>query len=90
MPAFGECSSEVHHLAMTLAEIGSHLHYESMHVATPAIAKSVLVSMIRRDWGLAAVKANANAILSNLRHVGVNVAAAGHRRAAQEKAWGTG
>ena len=34
--AFGEGSIQCHRLASTLAEIGSHMHYKTMHVAEPA------------------------------------------------------
>ena len=85
--AFGEGSAQCHKLVSTLAEIGSHLHYENMHVASPAVAKGLLAEMFRRDWGLAVVKANAATILHNLRFVGSNVKAGGERRAAQERAW---
>jgi len=85
--AFGEGSIQCHRLASTLAEIGSHMHYKTMHVATPQIAKSVLVRAIRRDWGLAVVKANAHTILTNLCKVGNNVNAASKRREALEQQW---
>ena len=63
------------------------MHYKTMHVATPQIAKSVLVRAIRRDWGLAVVKANAHTILTNLSKVGNNVHAASKRREALEQQW---
>ena len=85
--AFGEGSIQCHRLASTLAEIGSQMHYKTMHVATPQIAKSVLVRAIRRDWGLAVVKANAHTILTNLSKVGNNVKAASERREALEQQW---
>lgn len=85
--AFGEGSIQCHRLASTLAEIGSQMHYKTMHVATPQIAKSVLVRAIRRDWGLAVVKANAHTIIANLSKVGNNVNAASKRREALEQQW---
>ena len=59
-----------------------HRHYRSMRVAGPLEARGVLVWMLRRRWGMTALRENARLLLTRLGQVERGAAAAMTRREA--------
>ena len=68
--SFGECSAFVHELAGKAALAGAHKHCRTLRCASPDDARSVLVAMLRRSWGMAALRANAQLVIGRLDLVG--------------------
>ena len=68
--SFGECSAFVHKLAGKAALAGVHTHWCTLRSANPDDARSVLVAMLRRSWGMAALRANAQLVIGRLDLVG--------------------
>ena len=78
--AWGEASADVHALVSALADVGMHRHYKSMRMKGPLEARSVLVWMLRRRWGMTALRENAHLLLARLEYVGRGAMAAAARR----------
>ena len=68
--SFGECSAFVHELAGKAALAGAHKHCRTLRCASPDDARSVLVALLRRPWGMAALRANAQFAIGRLDMVG--------------------
>ena len=68
--SFGECSAFVHELVGKAALVGAHEHWHTLRCANPDDARSVLVAMLRRLWGMAALRANAQFVIGRLDLVG--------------------
>lgn len=81
----GEASDSVHDLISIMATRGAQLSWRSMGARTPAEARGFLVARIRRDWGITAVRAHAQLLISRRQYVGLSreqaAAAAGTRGA---------
>ena len=80
--AWGEASPDVHRLLTSLAGVGTVHHYRSMRARDPAGANGALVWMLRRRWGLAAVRENARLLLGRLDAIGRGAGEAARRRVA--------
>ena len=57
--AWGEASSDVHALLEALALVGIRRHYRMMRAKDPLEVHGALIWLLRRRWGLAAVRENA-------------------------------
>ena len=75
----------MHDLISIMATRGAQLSWRSMGARTPAEARGFLVARIRRDWGITAVRAHAQLLISRRQYVGLSreqaAAAAGTRGA---------
>ena len=60
----------MHELAGKAALAGAHKHFRRIRCASPDDARSVLVAMLRRSWGMAALRANAQLVIGRLDMVG--------------------
>ena len=69
--ARGDVSQSVHDLLGVMATRGATLSWRIMGARTVAEARGFLVARIRRDWGIAAVRAHARLFLSRRRYVGL-------------------
>ena len=74
--AWGEASPDVHRLLDVAAAVGAARHARGMLVRDPALAKGALAWLLKRRWGLAAVRHAARLTLGRLEHVGSGASAA--------------
>ena len=82
--AFGETSPDVHKLLSSVVQIGARHHYRKMRARDPDEARGALAWMLKRRWGISAVRAHARLTLARLEHVGRGAGQAVVRRIAAE------
>ena len=78
--AWGEASPDTERLLSALARSGAARHWRDMRARVPDEAQGVLAWMLRRRWGLTAVREQARLKLERLEFVGRGAAAAADRR----------
>ena len=78
--AWGEASPVVSKLLTLMAKSGALRHWRSMRCSDPAHAVGVVAWLLRRRWGLTALRENARLKLDRLTHVGHGAVAASRRR----------
>ena len=79
---WGEASPDVERLLSALCRVGAAAHWRSMRVPTPESAHGILAWMLRRRWGLTALREAARLKLERLAFVGRGAGAAADRRIA--------
>ena len=67
-------------LLTTFVARGAAQHWRTMHVDRPAPIQGALANMLRRRWGICALRENARLLLTRLTYVGRDAAAAARRR----------
>ena len=82
--AWGEASPEVSKLLNAMARAGARRHWRGMRCREPSTATGVLAWMLRRRWGLTALRENARLKLDRLEYVGRGGTVAARRRS---EAW---
>jgi len=80
--AFGEASPDVERLLSVFCRTGAMQHWRHMRVAGPSEAQGILAWMLRRRWGMTALREAARLKLERLQFVGRGAAAAADRRVA--------
>ena len=70
--AFGEVNDGVEELIKQLAELGAVIHWRRMKAREPEEAVGALSWMLRRRWGITAVREAARLTLGRLRFAGAN------------------
>ena len=80
--AWGEASPDTELLLSHVAATGAERHWRSMGCPDPLQARGALAWLLRRRWGMTALRENARLKLERLEFVGRGVAAAVARRAA--------
>ena len=78
--AFGEASPDVSLLLSAAADAGARKHFRSMLANEPEEARGALAWLIKRRWGVTAVRAAARLTLGRLELVGRGAGAAVSRR----------
>ena len=78
--AFGEASADVHVLLSATAAVGADRHYRSMLARDPEDARGAVAWLLKRRWGVTAVRAAARLTLGRLELVGRGAGAAASRR----------
>ena len=78
--AWGEASPDVELLLSLAASTGAQRHWRSMGSSDEGTAKGILAWMLRRRWGLTALRENARLKLERLEYVGRGAHAAAERR----------
>ena len=68
--AFGEHNVVFEKLVATAADSGAEKHWRRMRCLSPAHCRGVLVAMLRRTLGMAAVRANAQLLQRRFAHIG--------------------
>ena len=82
--AWGEASPDVHHLLSLLARQGARAKWRSMGCPDEASAVGCLAWLLRRRWGLTALREHARLKLDRLAYVGQGAASAASRRLRSE------
>ena len=82
--AWGEASGDVHDLLQLAAKQGARTRWRDMGCRDEAAAVGCLAWLLRRRWGLAALRENARLKLDRLAYVGRGAAAAADRRQRSE------
>jgi len=80
--AWGEGSPDTERLLTAFCRAGASRHWRSMQVATPTQAQGILAWMLRRRWGMTALREAARLKLERLEFVGRGAAEASDRRRA--------
>ena len=80
--AWGEASPVVSKLLSAMAHAGAQRHWRSMRCDDPPQAVGVMAWLLRRRWGLTALRENARLKLDRLEFVGRGAVAATQRRTA--------
>ena len=80
--AWAEASPDVELLLGLASHLGAERHWMAMGVSDPAAAQGVLAWMLRRRWGMAALRENARLKLERLEFVGRGAVDAVTRRTA--------
>ena len=80
--SWAEASPHVNWLLSQAVESGCICHRSAASYAVEDDARAVLTRLLRRRWGMAALRANAKLLLDRLAYVGRGAAAAASRRAA--------
>ena len=78
--AWGEASPDVEKVLTALADAGASRHWRGMRCRDRDAARGALAWMLRRRWGLTAVREAARLKLDRLEHVGRGAGAAARRR----------
>jgi hypothetical protein len=78
--AWGEASPDVERLLTAFSRAGAAHHWRTMQVATPGSAQGVLAWLLRRRWGMTAMREAARLKLERLEFVGRGAANAADRR----------
>ena len=85
--AWGEASVAVHPLLDRAPTLGATRHRRAMRAQQEGDAKAAICWLLRRRWGVAAVREHARLLLDRLAYVGRGApAAAGRRQVAEEEA----
>ena len=79
--AWGEASPDTEKLLSVMAKTGAQRHWRGMRSDDPAHALGAIAWLLRRRWGLTALRENARLKLDRLEYVGRGAAAASQRRA---------
>ena len=79
---WGEATPHTAQLMGIAAEIGAQRHWRAMRARTKELAFESLHWLLRRRWGMTALRANARLVLERLEYVGAGNVAAGARRTA--------
>ena len=79
--AWGEASPATHKLLSVMAQCGAQRHWRGMRCEDPGSAIGSIAWLLRRRWGLTALRENARLKLERLQYVGRGAAAASQRRA---------
>lgn len=79
--AWGEASPATHKLLTVMAQCGAQRHWRGMRCEDPSSAIGSMAWLLRRRWGLTALRENARLKLGRLQYVGRGAAAASQRRA---------
>ena len=79
--AFGETNDEVERLMHVLAEAGAEKHWRRMKARSAEEAKGAFAWLLRRRWGITALRENARLRLDRLQYLGAG-ARGGDQRAA--------
>ena len=66
---YGELSTFFEELLSTAADAGAQKHWRGMRCASAEDARGLIVSMLRRSWGMAAFRLNARLVIRRLQHV---------------------
>ena len=82
--AWGETSPDVERLLALLARRGAALHWRALDCQDENAAKGILAWMLRRRWGLTALRECARLKLERLAFVGRGAGAAAERRLRSE------
>ena len=85
--AFGEAASDVERLLVAAADAGAQYHRLSMGAKDSVEARAALAWLLRRRWGMTALRANARPILDQMQFVGWGAAAAADRRTVALQRW---
>ncbi len=80
--AWGEGSPDVERLLSAFCRVGAARHWQSMQVTSPGAAQGILAWLLRRRWGMTALREAARLKLERLEFVGRGAAAAADRRLA--------
>ena len=83
---WGEASPDTERLLSALCRAGAAHHWHTMRVNTPEAAQGILAWMLRRRWGMTALREVARLKLERLEFVGRGAAAASDRRIAASEA----
>ena len=70
--AFGETSDGVETLLHGLADAGAQRHWRRMKARRPEEAQGAIAWLLRRRWGITAIRENARLTLDRLQYVGSN------------------
>jgi hypothetical protein len=68
--AFAEASPFLEELVSAAADVGASKHWRRMRCNSTNHARGLLLQVLRRSWGFAAFRANAQLVLRRLQHVG--------------------
>ena len=83
--AWGEASPCVHQLLAIMARTGAQHHWRAMRCDDPLTAVGIVAWLLKRRWGLTALREQARLKLARLEYVGRGaVAAAGRRMHARD------
>ena len=82
--AWGEGSPDVERLLTAFSRTGAARHWREMQRAGPAEAQGVLAWLLRRRWGMTALREAARLKLERLAYVGRGAALAADRRGAAD------
>lgn len=82
---WGETSPHVEQLLRAAAEVGSRRHWRAMRATTQEAALGSLAWMLRRRWGMTALRANARPLLDRMEYVGAGAMAAAARRTTAQR-----
>ena len=85
--AWGEASPAVAKLLTLMSQCGAQRHWRGMRCEDPGSATGTLAWLLRRRWGLTALRENARLKLDRLQYVGRGAAAAIQRRALASEAF---
>ena len=85
--AWGEASADVDRLLSAAAEVGAYRHHRLMGASDPVDARGALAWLLRRRWGIAAVRANARLTLGRLSVIGRGATTAADRRSLASQRW---
>ena len=77
--AWGEAPPDVELLLAHAASAGAHRHWRSMGCGDDGSARGILAWMLRRRWGMTALRENARLKLERLEYVGRGAQAAADR-----------
>ena len=72
--AYGEVNEGVETLLSQLAELGAKRHWRRMKATNHEVAKGAIAWLLRRRWGMTALRENARLTLDRLQFVGVDTA----------------
>ena len=82
--SWGEASEDVEHLLSEVAQTGARARWRSMGCPDVAAAVGCLAWMLRRRWGIAALRENARLKLERMAYVGRGAIHAAARRQRSE------
>ena len=80
--AWGEASPDTERLLTVLARAGAARHWLQLRARSPVEARGALAWLLRRRWGMTALREKARVKLERLEFVGRGAALAADRRAA--------
>ena len=84
--AWGE-ATDVERLLEHVADVGACRHHRSMGTSDPIDARCALTWLLRRRWGITAVRANARLTLERLPYMARGASAAADRRFVSSQRW---
>ena len=78
--SWGEASPDTERLLSALCRVGAATHWRAMQTSTAESAQSILAWLLRRRWGMTALREAARLKLNRFEFVGRGAAAASDRR----------